>query len=115
MRPFNRFLAAIPVAALLVAMFAVPAFADPRDFSVTNNTSFIVTNVYAGTSDSDTWGDDILGRDVLAPSEAVNVTFPGFDGTQCLYDVKILGQSGQVGVMYKVNLCYYSDVSFYDA
>ena len=84
MRPFNRFLAAIPVAALLVAMFAVPAFADPRDFSVTNNTSFIVTNVYAGTSDSDTWGDDILGRDVLAPSEAVNVTLvPTFcgDGT----------------------------------
>ena len=115
MRRFNRLFAAIPVAALLVAMFAVPAFADPRDFTVTNNTSFIITHVFTGSSDSDSWGDDILGADVLAPSEYVNVTFPDFDGTQCLYDVKVLGQSGQVGVMYKVNLCYYSDVSFSDS
>jgi hypothetical protein len=112
---FNRLLAAIPVAALLVAMFAVPTFADPRDFTVTNNTSFVVTQVYAGSSDSNSWGDDILGSSVLAPGQAVGVTFPGFDGTQCMYDVKIVGQSGESGVMYKVNLCYYSDVSFSDA
>jgi hypothetical protein len=115
MRRFNLLLAALPVAALLLAMFAMPTFADPRDFTVTNNTSFIVTHVFAGSSDSDSWGDDILGNSVLSPSEAVGVTFPGFDGSQCLYDVKIVGQDGQTGVMYKVNLCYYSDVSFSDA
>jgi hypothetical protein len=113
-RSFAR-LAALPAAiALLAALWAIPAFADPRDFSVVNNSSIVLANVYVGPSDSLDWGDDIMGRDVLNPSETVNVTFSRFDGENCLYDVKVVGQQGQTGVLYKIDLCTVTTVTFSD-
>src|ERR1700716_3641003 len=104
-RSFARF-AALPAAiALLAALWAIPAFADPRDFTVVNSTSVILTHVFVSPSDTAEWGDDIMGRDLLNPDETVSVTFGKFDIDSCLYDVKVLGQQGQTGVLYKVDLC----------
>ena len=62
---FARF-AAVPAAlALLAALWAMPAFADPRDFNVVNGTSVVLTHVFVSPSDTQDWGDDIMGRDVL--------------------------------------------------
>ena len=61
------------MAALLVALFALPALADQRDFTVVNNSSLVLTHVYVTSSDTTAWGDDIMGRDVLNPSETVDV------------------------------------------
>jgi hypothetical protein len=115
MRRFKFLFAAIPMAALLVALFALPALADQRDFTVVNNSSLILTHVYVTSSDTTAWGDDIMGRDVLNPSETVDVAFNGFDGSTCLYDVKVMGQGGQEGYLYKVDLCTISTVTFSDA
>ncbi len=52
--------------------------------------------------------------DVLNPAETVNVTFGKFDGTSCLYDVKVVGQAGESGVLYKVDLCSVTTVTFSD-
>jgi len=110
----RRFFALPAAIALLAALWAIPAFADPRDFAVVNNTSLVLTHVFVSPSDIADWGDDIMGRDVLNPSETVNVTFARFDGNSCLYDVKVLGQSGQTGVLYKVDLCSTTTVTFSD-
>jgi hypothetical protein len=115
MRRFKFLFAAIPMAALLVAMFVLPALADQRDFTVVNNSSLVLTQVYVTASDTTAWGDDIMGRDVLNPSETVDVSFKGFDGSSCLYDVKVMGQGGQEGYLYKVDLCTVSTVTFSDA
>lgn len=113
-RTFGR-LAAVPaVIAVVAALWAIPAFADPRDFNVANNTSIVLTHVYVSPSDTSNWGDDILGRDVLDVGENVDVTFRKFDGTTCLYDVKVVGQQGQSGVLYKVDLCSINTVTFSD-
>ncbi len=105
--------AALPAAiALLAALWAMPAFADPRDFNVVNGTSVVLTHVFVSPSDIVDWGDDIMGRDVLNPAETVNVTFGKFDGNSCLYDVKVVGQAGESGVMYKVDLCSVTTVTF---
>ena len=113
-RSFAR-LAALPAAiALLAALWAIPAFADPRDFNVVNSTSVVLTHVFVSPSDTADWGDDIMGRDLLNPDESVNVTFGKFDGSSCLYDVKVLGQQGQTGFLYKVDLCTVSTVTFSD-
>ena len=96
-RIFARF-AAVPAAlALLAALWAMPAFADPRDFNVVNGSSIVLTHVFVSPSDTQEWGEDIMGRDVLSPAETVNVTFGKFDGNSCLYDVKVIGQGGQIG------------------
>jgi hypothetical protein len=113
-RTLARFVAIPAAAVLLAALWVVPAFADPRDFTVINDTSVVLTHVYVSPSDTDAWGDDILGRDILNPSESVDVTFSLFDGTSCLYDVKVVGQQGQQGVLYKVDLCNTTTVTFSD-
>lgn len=110
-----RRLFAVPaIVGLLAALWAIPALADPRDFNVANNTSIVLAHVYVSRSDASRWGDDIMGRDVLNPSETVDVSFAQFDGDTCLYDVKVVGQQGQVGVLYKVDLCSTSTVTFSD-
>jgi hypothetical protein len=103
------------MAALLVAMFAMPAFADQRDFTVVNNTSMTLTNLYVSASDTAAWGDDILGRAVLGSTETASVTFGSFDAGACFYDVKVLASEGQAGYLYKVDLCTISVVTFNDA
>jgi hypothetical protein len=105
----------MPMAALLVAMFVMPAFADPRDFTVMNNTSTVLVHVYVTSSDTSAWGDDIMGRDVLNPTETANVSFAGFDSSSCLYDVKVTTDGGVEGYLYKVDLCSVSNVTFSDA
>lgn len=114
-RFFGR-LAGVPaVLALAAALWALPAFADPRDFNVVNATSIVLTAVYVSPSDTSDWGDDIMGRDVLSAGDNVDVSFRKFDGTSCLYDVKVIGQQGQSGVLYKVDLCSVSTVTFSDS
>jgi hypothetical protein len=113
-RTFGRLFAVPAALALLAALWAIPAFADPRDFNVVNNTSIVLTHVYVAPSDSSDWGDDIMGQDVLAAGDNVNVVFRKFDGTTCLYDVQVMGQQGQTGVLYKVDLCTISTVTFSD-
>jgi hypothetical protein len=116
MRRTLRWFAAMPAAvALLAALWAIPAFADPRDFNVANNTSIVLTQVYVSPSDTADWGDDIMGQDVLNAGENVDVSFRKFDGTTCLYDIKVTGQQGQVGFLYKVDLCSISTVTFSDS
>jgi hypothetical protein len=110
----KRFFALPATIALLAALWAIPALADPRDFTVVNSTSLVLTHVFVSPSDTTDWGDDIMGRDVLNPSETVNVTFAKFDGNSCLYDVKVFGQSGETGVLYKVDLCSTTTVTFSD-
>ena len=113
-RSILRFFAAPMAAVVLVAMLAIPAFADPRDFDVVNNTSIVLSHVYVSPSDTLAWGDDILGRDVLYSGETVSVSFQQFDGNTCLYDVKVLGQAGQEGNLFKVDLCTVYTVTFND-
>lgn len=111
-RTFAR-LGALPKAVvLLFSLWAIPAFADPRDFNVANNSSIVLTHVYVSPWDAADRGDDIMGRDVLNVGENVDVTFAKFDGTSCLYDLKVLGQQGETGFLYKVDLCSISNVSF---
>ena len=76
----------------LVAAFAfigAPAFAEDLVFSLINNSSQPLTNLYVSLPEVDEWGDDILGVDVLAPGESATVTIA--DGaTVCDYDLQIV-------------------------
>ncbi len=96
----------------LVLVMVQSAFADPRDFELRNNSSVDLAYVYVSPSATDDWGDDILGVDVLPAGQTVNVSFKKFDGTTCNYDVKVVGTGGESGVLYKVDLCSVSFVSF---
>jgi hypothetical protein len=114
---FARF-AALPAAvALFVALWALPALAAPLapgEFTVVNNTSFTIASLYVGSSDSNTWGDDLLGDQIMNPSQTATVSLYSYDGTTCLYDVAIVGTEGQKGTMYRFDLCKLNTLTFSD-
>jgi hypothetical protein len=110
---FARF-AALPAAFALLAAVSAPALAAPGEFTVVNNTSFAISELYVGSSAADTWGNDFLGGQIMNPSQTATVTLYSYDGTTCLYDVAVVGQEGQRGVMYRFDLCTLDTLTFSD-
>ncbi len=104
-----------PAAALaLLAGSALPALADPRDFTLVNGSPITIREVYVSASDVQSWREDVLGDDVLAPGGQLNVTFNPADGEadKCLYDIRVVAVNGAEGTMMGVNLCTTTTVTF---
>ncbi|MFN8559924.1 MAG: hypothetical protein U0531_22085 [Dehalococcoidia bacterium] len=90
------------------------ARADRRDFTLVNRSGVTIFEVYVGPSHEPDWGDDILGSDVIIPGESLDVYFSRYDGNtgSCLYDIRVVGADGSEGVLYEVNLCTTTTVTF---
>lgn len=108
---FSRVAGAMLALALVVSSVS-PAFADPRDFVLINDTSSILSEVYVSPSNVTGWGDDVLGRDVLMPDETVTITFSKFTPGDCFYDIKMITDVGAEGHLNQVNLCETNTVTF---
>lgn len=106
---------AIAAASILLPSAAGVAHADERDFTLTNNSSAVLTHLYVSPTSSEDWGDDILGRDVLAQGEATMIVFNRYVEGGCLYDILTNYNDGGTGKMMGVDLCSTTDVSFSDA
>lgn len=59
-----------------------------NDFTLVNKTGYVISSVYVGPSKSDTWGEDILGRDTLADGEEVLIKFHPTASVDS-YDIKV--------------------------
>jgi hypothetical protein len=112
--PFARIATLSAATALLAAVWAMPALAAPGEFTVVNNTSFTIASLYVGSSESDTWGTDLMAGQVMDPAQFGKVSLYSYDGTTCLYDVAIVGTEGQKGVMYRFDLCNLDTLTFSD-
>lgn len=99
------------VAVVGLAAGAGTARADVRDFTLYNESNVTIYYVYVSPSNTSEWGDDVLGADVLLSGDSVNIVFNYFDGT-CLYDIKVVGENGEEGFLYSVDLCSTSYVTF---
>lgn len=98
--------------ATMVVATTSAALADPRDFTLANESGVVITHVYVSSADTANWEEDVLGRDVLAPGESVDITFTGFTAGACSYDIKVLAADDQEGYLYGVDLCAVSLVTF---
>ena len=112
-RPLAAVIAAFALATL-PALSPGRALADERDFTLVNGSPQVIMEVYVGPSDSNEWGNDVLGSDVLTPGNSVAIYFSGSDGNagKCLYDIRVVAQNGGEGRMMGVNLCTTSTVTF---
>lgn len=82
----------ISVAFVTVIMTA-PAFAEDLVFNLSNESSLNLQELYVTASDTEAWGEDILGRDVLAVGETGDVTIS--DGREiCAYDMRFMMDNG---------------------
>ena len=108
----RRVLLPLLAAFALVILLAQSVFADPRDFTLRNRSDVDIAYVYVSPSNENDWGNDVMGDDVLFADDSVDISFDSFDGSTCVYDIKVVGLGGEEGHLYKVNLCSVSVVTF---
>ena len=82
-----RFLSAAALAAVVCTPLA--ANAAPQDFDLTNSTGYEINAVYIGPHGDPSWGEDILGQDVLEDGGSVHIHFPHGRGETCDWDLKV--------------------------
>ena len=84
----------VAFAALLsTAALSAPAFAEDLVFELINNSSVNLQHLYVSPSDTNTWGEDILGLEILASGEVGTVTIA--DGlSTCAYDLIFVTDTG---------------------
>ena len=80
---------------LSILMIGLPtfAFAGAQDFVTVNNTGVDIYHLYVSPSDSNTWGNDILGEDVLLANDSNDIVFDKAE-TSALWDLKISDKDG---------------------
>jgi hypothetical protein len=96
-------------AAVLAAVFMMtaPVMADDakQDFKLVNKTGYELKALYVSPSKSDDWGDDILGQNVLADDQAVNVHFNP-KANVCKWDLKVTYSDDNSNAVWNdVDLC----------
>jgi hypothetical protein len=81
------------VAAATLVLAGAPAFAEDLVFTLVNNSSVNLVELYVSPHSADDWGDNILTVDALAAGDQGNVTIT--DGeTTCDYDLRFVTDTG---------------------
>jgi hypothetical protein len=68
--------------------------------------------VYVSRASSNSWGNDIMGKDAIGDGDAVNITFP-HGGSACKFDIKVTYKDGDTAEWGNVDLCQYETISLY--
>src|SRR5690606_38708621 len=96
---------------LLGALTIAPeALAAQQDFTVINQTGFVVVTLNVSRSSETRWGPDILGQEVLANGEEAQVTFD-MGENDCLWDIRVTYDDGDTGDWRATNLCETSTIT----
>jgi hypothetical protein len=100
--------------AMLVLMLAwVPAaLAGKQDFTIVNRTTMMIHELYIAPSSQTSWDEDILGTDVLAPEEEVEIVFDPDEDAE-LWDLAIIDGEGNTVVWGALNLTTISTISLF--
>jgi hypothetical protein len=106
--------ARLAISALLLGI-ASPALAGDQDFVLVNNTGYTISEIYVAPTRSSDWEEDVMGRDVLADGERVNIRFSRDEDT-CLWDIKAVYADQDTAEWQSFNLCEVSVIAVsYDA
>lgn len=102
------------VAALaLVAVASVTVTAAQRrnlDFTLVNRTGVDIMEVYLSPTSDNEWGEDVMGKDILADREKVDITFSSAE-TECNWDLKIVDEDDDDIIWTKLNLCTANEIT----
>lgn len=100
----------LAVAAFTFALSFTGAMAGQQDFTIVNKTGYPIKNVYVSEANNDSWEEDILGRDILAEDDSVDVEFDTGDKT-CTWDLKVTYDDDENAVWQGLDLCQISKVT----
>lgn len=81
------------IAAMIAATLATPAFAEDLVFTLINDSSHTIVEMYVSPVDEEQWGENILTVAEVAPGVSGDVTIA--DGLDvCDYDIRIVTAEG---------------------
>jgi hypothetical protein len=89
--------------AVLGIALAAPVLADDVAYALNNNSALTLMEFYTSPANTDDWGPDILGADVIPPGGTGTVTIA--DGSaECVYDLMFIMEDGQE-IVDTVDIC----------
>ncbi len=97
--------------ATVAVLWAAPAFAEDLVFTVDNQTSGAIKELYVSTLNSDSWEEDILGQDVLDSGKQATITISNTNGI-CEFDMRLVYDDDSVTDERKINLCNLDDATY---
>ena len=87
----------------LLGLLATPALAQDVQYELVNNSGLTLMEFYTSPASEGTWGDDILGANVLATGSTGTVTIAEGQAT-CDYDLRFVFEDGSE-MTDTVNVC----------
>ena len=81
-----------------------------QDFTLVNKTGVEIHRVYISEHSSDEWGEDILGKDVMALDEEWDIKFDPKENV-CNWDLRIEDQEGNAIEWQEIDLCKYGKIT----
>lgn len=88
-----------------IALFAGGVAAeDDRRIKVINETDFTIVEFYGSNAGSESWEEDVLGEDVLAPGQSVVINFNDGSG-YCRFDFLIKFEDGDQVEKRGIDVC----------
>jgi hypothetical protein len=108
-----RSLKAVVAMLAITMLLSSAAFAQGKqDFTVVNKTGVIISELYVSPHSADDWEEDILGQDVLANDDSVDITFSPKERAK-LWDLKIVDSKGNSLEWENLNLLEISKVTLH--
>lgn len=86
--------------AALTLCLLVAGVAFAKDIAVINGTDFDIRRVYMSDAEDNSWGDDLLGEDVLHPGEGLRITV---SGTPNALDLSLYDDEGQEVIFHELD------------
>lgn len=89
------------IAALALGACATDEGSLDSTLTIDNQSSYAFAEINLSPEDAVDWGSDLLGADILAPGELLEVS-----GVSCdIYDIRIVDDEGDECVLASVDLC----------
>lgn len=92
-------------AALSLSLGVLPAGAQDVEFTLINNSSQSLHYLYTAPSNTDEWGDDLLGATGTLEAGEMGNVYIGDGSDQCLYDFRFETAEGAELEVYEVDIC----------
>ena len=99
---------------VLFLLLTVQSYAqqDFEGYFIVNKTGVVIDQLNLSPADTDEWGGDILGVDVLPSETECEIVFAPNE-QQCIWDLRIMDSEGNAIVWYDIDLCKYSVITLF--
>jgi hypothetical protein len=105
------FLRSAAFAALMGTTLASPALALDRRVMIINETGYTIMEFYGSNTGSNSWEEDILGRDTIPPGTQMVINFNDQSG-YCMFDFRAIFDDGEELIREGVNVCEISTFTY---